>query len=273
MIITLKGATASKHLGGLNFYSISVNKSSGITVTLDKTTVSKDTAASETVTGTLTVAEGYTLSSVKIMMGDTDKTSAWYNASTGAITISGITANVVITANATANSGSGDSGSGDSGSGDSGTTNGTVDITNQFELQANKMISKATSAGEFTAYTGSWVANENYVDISAYSEIKIKMSKTNAAGTNTGIAFYNADKTWVAGYAHTLGDNQYGIMERTFKRVASPATGQTITQEVIEIPETAVYVRTTYWNTAEGTANYNTSFGEFYCIATPKTTA
>lgn len=113
MIITLKGATASKHLGGLNFYSISVNKSSGVTVTLDKTSVSKDTAASETVTGTLTVAEGYTLSSVKIMMGDTDKTSAWYNSSTGAITISGITANVTITAIAASNSGSGDSGSGE----------------------------------------------------------------------------------------------------------------------------------------------------------------
>ena len=110
MIITLKGATASKNLGGLNFYSILVNKSSGVTVTLDKTTVSKDTAASETVTGTLTVAEGYTLESVKIMMGNTDKTSAWYNSSTGAITISGITANVVITAVATSNSGSGDSG-------------------------------------------------------------------------------------------------------------------------------------------------------------------
>lgn len=105
MIITLKGATASKNLGGLNFYSIIVNKSSGVTVTLNKTTVDKAAAASTTVTGTLTVSEGYTLSSVKIMMGDTDKTSAWYNASTGAITISGITANVVITANATSNSG------------------------------------------------------------------------------------------------------------------------------------------------------------------------
>lgn len=104
MIITLKGCTATKHLGGLNFYSIIVNKSSGITVTLDKTTVSKDTAASTTVSGTLTVASGYTLSSVKITMGGTDKTSSWYNSSTGAITISGITANVTITAVATNNS-------------------------------------------------------------------------------------------------------------------------------------------------------------------------
>ena len=110
MIITLKGATASKNLGGLNFYSILVNKSSGVTVTLDKTTVDKATASSTTVTGTLTVAEGYTLDSVKIMMGDTDKTSAWYNSSTGAITISGITANVVITAVATSNSGEGEGG-------------------------------------------------------------------------------------------------------------------------------------------------------------------
>lgn len=110
MIITLKGATASKNLGGLSFYSIIVNKSSGVIVTLDKTTVDKASASSTTVTGTLAVAEGYTLSSVKIMMGTTDKTSAWYNSSTGAITISSITANVVITANATSNSGSGDGG-------------------------------------------------------------------------------------------------------------------------------------------------------------------
>lgn len=115
-IIILKGVTARDgyHLGPLDSYFISVSKTSGITVSLSKTTVSKDSAASETVTGTLTVAEGYTLSSVKIMMGDTDKTSAWYNASTGAITISGITANVSITAVATSNSGSDDSGSGDS---------------------------------------------------------------------------------------------------------------------------------------------------------------
>lgn len=113
MIITLKGATASKNLGGLNFYSILVNKSSGVTVTLNKTTVDKAAASSTTVTGTLTVAEGYTLSSVKIMMGTTDKTSAWYNASTGAITISGITGNVTITVKASSNSGSGDSGDDD----------------------------------------------------------------------------------------------------------------------------------------------------------------
>ena len=134
MIITLSGATATKHLGGLNFYSIIVNKSSGVTVTLDKTTVDKATAASATVTGKVTVADGYTLSSLVIKMGDTDKTSAWYNASTGAITISGITANVTIIAIAASESGSGDSGdSGDSGSGDSGTTETVVmEVGNAF---------------------------------------------------------------------------------------------------------------------------------------------
>ena len=115
MIITLTGATATKHLGGLNFYSIIVNKSSGVTVTLDKTTVSKDTASTETVTGTLTVADGYTLSSVAITMGGTDITSSCYTESTGAISITGITGNIVITAKATSNSGSGDSGEDDGG--------------------------------------------------------------------------------------------------------------------------------------------------------------
>lgn len=105
MIITLAGATATKHLGGLNFYSIIVNKSSGVTVTLDKTTVDKASASSTTVTGTLTVADGYTLSSVAITMGGTDITSSCYTESTGAISISGITGNVVITAKATSDSG------------------------------------------------------------------------------------------------------------------------------------------------------------------------
>jgi hypothetical protein len=110
MIIRLTGATATKHLGGLDFYSIIVDKENGVTVTLDKTTVSKDTAASETVTGTVTVADGYTLSSVVITMGGADITSSCYTESTGAISISGITGNVVVKATATSNSGSGDSG-------------------------------------------------------------------------------------------------------------------------------------------------------------------
>ena len=270
MIIKLN-TTATKYIGQLDFYSINAKEIGGVTVSIDGnvTSVKKTEGASTTITGTVTVNDGCTLNSVKIEMGGNDITSSCYNSGTGKFTITGITGNVLITANATSNSSSG----GDSGSGDSGSTTGTVDITNQFELQNNYMISKATSEGAFTSYSGSWVANENYVDISNYSEIKIKMSKTSAAGTNTGIAFYDASKKWVVGYAHTLGDNQYGVMERTFKRVANPATGQTIAQEVIEIPETAVYVRTTYWNTTAGTANYDTSFGEFYCIATPKTNA
>lgn len=100
MIITLRGCTATKYLGGLDFYSIIVNKSSGVNVVLNKTTVSKDEAASTTITGTVTVSSGYTLSSVTITMGGVDKTSAWYNSSTGAITITGMTANVTITAKA-----------------------------------------------------------------------------------------------------------------------------------------------------------------------------
>ena len=160
MIITLTGATASKHLGGLNFYSIIVNKSSGVTVTLDKTTVDKDKASSTTVTGTLAVAEGYTLSTVKIMMGNTDKTSAWYNSSTGAITISGITANVVITANATANSGSGDSGSGDSGNtGDSGSTD--TDAVFDYDFTTNTIDDYALD-GVFTVPSGSNTSTIEY---------------------------------------------------------------------------------------------------------------
>ena len=274
MIITLTGITqALKHLGPINSYFIR-NNSTGFDVVLSQTSVKKDGETATNITGSIAVKSGFTITeAIKIMMGGADKTSAWLVSGQINIPVSEITGDISITGIAISESGSGDSGSGGNAGGDSGTTNSTVDITNQFEFQNNYMISSATSEGKFQSYNGSWVANENYVDISNYSEIKIKMSKTSAAGTNTGIAFYDASKKCVTGYAHTLGDNQYGVMERTFKRVASPATGQTIVQEVIEIPETAVYVRTTYWNTAEGTANYNTSFGEFYCIATPKTTA
>ena len=115
MIITLKGITeASKHLGQLGFYYIRDNTSSGVTLTLSQTSVDKDSASGTTVTGTLTVADGYTLSSVAITMGGTDITSSCYTESTGAISITGITGNVVITAIATSNSTSGED-SGDSG--------------------------------------------------------------------------------------------------------------------------------------------------------------
>lgn len=140
MIITLKGATASKNLGGLNFYSIIVNKSSGVTVTLDKTTVDKATAASETVTGTLTVADGYTLSTVTITMGGTDITSSCYTESTGAISITGITGNVVITAKASSNSSSGDSGETEE------TTTWYIDHANQL-LDNNIDISTGSGLG------------------------------------------------------------------------------------------------------------------------------
>lgn len=98
MIITLKGAIAAKHLGGMNFYSITVSKSDGITVMLSKSAVAKETAENETVTGKVTVESGYTIRSVKITMGGVDKTAEWYNGDTGAITITGMTDNVTIAA-------------------------------------------------------------------------------------------------------------------------------------------------------------------------------
>lgn len=217
MIITLKGATATKHLGGLNFYSIIVNKSSGVTVTLSKTTVEKAAASSTTVTGTLTVAEGYTLSSVKIMMGTTDKTSAWYNASTGAITISGISANVVITAVATSNSGSGEE--------DEPTnytfainptpSNATVTLTatghtqsgNTITVPNGTTVSWRVSASGYTEQTGTWTANgsdenksvvlvassggggtsSDSVDLTTLSNVKTSdVTYTGSTGTFTG---------------------------------------------------------------------------------------
>ena len=194
MIITLKGATASKNLGGLNFYSILVNKSSGVTVTLDKTTVDKATASSTTVTGTLTVAEGYTLDSVKIMMGDTDKTSAWYNSSTGAITISSITANVVITAVATSNSGSGEE---DEPTNYTFTINPTPDSAtvtltaagytqsgNSITVPNGTSVSWRVSAGGYTEQTGTWTAN------GSDETLPVTLDKESGGGDAENIAAY-----------------------------------------------------------------------------------
>ncbi len=123
-----------------------------------------------------------------------------------------------------------------------------VDITDQFDFTESGMIS--ANDGKFTTYSG-WVANEEYVDLSAYSEIEIKMSKTSSTATGTGLAFYDADKNFVSGIPHTDGVASYGTMIKNITLAAN-----------------MVYIRTTYWSTSN--ANYKTEFGDFYCKAKKK---
>lgn len=75
-----------------------------ITNTLTNVTTSNDAVAAEDGTAyssTITATDGYTMSSVTVTMGDTDITSAAYNADTGVISIAAVTGDVIITAKAT----------------------------------------------------------------------------------------------------------------------------------------------------------------------------
>ena len=109
MIIKLN-TTATKYIGKLDFYSINTDPSKGVTISIDGnvTSVKKTDGASTTITGRVSVADGYTLDSVVIKMGGTPISG--YDSDTGKFTITGITGNVLITAKAISESGSGEEG-------------------------------------------------------------------------------------------------------------------------------------------------------------------
>ena len=122
---------------------------------------------------------------------------------------------------------------------------GWVDITDQFVFTVGGMLN--ANDGKYSTYAG-WAATENYVDISAYSELEFKMSKTSSTGTGSGNAFYDADKNYVSGIVHTDGVATYGIM---IKNV-------TVTGDMH-------YMRAMFWD--KSNANYKPEFGDFYCKA------
>ena len=103
MIITLKGCTASAHIGGLNFYSVTKGTvGGGVNVTITTSTISKDAAASSSARQIATVAlnSGYENLTVTVTMGGT--TVSWY--SNGVVTIPAnttVTGNIKISASAT----------------------------------------------------------------------------------------------------------------------------------------------------------------------------
>lgn len=125
------------------------------------------------------------------------------------------------------------------------TDEGWIDITDQFVFTEGAMIDAKT--GKYTTYSG-WVATEQYVDLSAYSEIEIKMSKTSSTGTGSGNAFYDADKNYVSGIVHTDGVATYGTMVKN-----------------VVLESNMKYIRAMYWS--KSNSNYKTEFGDFYCKA------
>lgn len=120
-----------------------------------------------------------------------------------------------------------------------------VDITDQFNFVVGGCMSAVD--GKYTTYNG-WVATEEYVDISAYSEIEIKMSKTSSTGTGSGNAFYDENKTFVSGVKHTDGVATFGVMVKN-----------------IVLEPNVKYIRAMYWD--KSSPNYKTEYGDFYCKA------
>ena len=119
-----------------------------------------------------------------------------------------------------------------------------TDITDLFRWQSN-MATQATTGRQVA--DGNWIASD-YVDISGYSAIELVTANTAASTTVFGLAFYDADKNFISGIRHTDGSGVYGVLTHT-----------------LEIPENAVYIRTTWY--APTHPQYKASFGEFYCLA------
>ena len=120
-----------------------------------------------------------------------------------------------------------------------------IDITDQFEWISGWMIIATTGACTDYPY---WQVSD-YLDISAYQSIEIKTANTASKDSNAGLAFYDFNKNYISGVIHTDQSGVYGTLIRD-----------------IEIPENAVYVRTT-WYTKDH-SGYDPAFGEPYCKAT-----
>ena len=116
------------------------------------------------------------------------------------------------------------------------------DITDKFIFTDGRMI-YAHNGGD-AAHNG-WMASD-YTDIEKYSMLEIKMSKTSSLTSNTGLAFYDADKKYISGVVHIDGIATYGTMIKE-----------------LEVPANAKYIRTTYWS--RNHSSYKEEFGDFYC--------
>lgn len=124
-------------------------------------------------TATLSASSGFTLASVTVTMGGIDVTSAAYDSSTGTVTISEVTGDIVITANAIANARA-----------------ITYDLTNAASSNTASYVNDGDS------YTTTLTANSGY----ALSSVTVTMGGTDI--TNTA---YNAN-TGLVSIASVTGD-------------------------------------------------------------------
>ena len=125
---------------------------------------------------------------------------------------------------------------------------GTVvtDITDRFVFTQNMTVN--TVKGNISA-DDKWALSD-LVDISGYDSLELTMSNDNSTATASGLCFYNAEGRRVAGgILNADGTGKYGVSIRT-----------------VEIPETAVYVRTIWFS--HSNTGYDSSWGDFWCKAT-----
>lgn len=249
MIIILSGATATKHLGGLNFYYIR-NYTSGMDLTLSQSSVKKDEASTTAITGTLIVKDGYTLSeAVVIKMGSVDKTSAWYNASTGAITIpaGSLTDNVTISGKATSNSSSGED-------------DGIIAYTSRISSAG---ISKTTGE-QLSSSTGYVNVYENIDASKAYYASSYAPAST---GDNACVCYYTSDGTFIS--AESGSDWGINSAEYTSQKLTVPSNtgiiklfGRTNNSEALLSHSNGGFTEVNY-SSQQTSANLNEETGEY----------
>ena len=122
-------------------------------------------------------------------------------------------------------------------------------ITDLFTWTSNSSINSATGAQD---QASDWRCSD-YVNIAGYKSIDMMMIRTTSGSTTKGMAFYDANKTYISGVANNLNAQE----------------GMTPELRTIEVPANAVYLRTSWCDDdnsrfVEGLSNL--SF--FYCIAT-----
>lgn len=109
---------------------------------------------------------------------------------------------------------------------------GVVDITSEFSWSDNGVIKYAS--GEVT--TGSGVMKySDFVDISDAVSLNMSfMTWTSSAGkvTSYGMAFYDSEQTYISGCGFPIGNS-------------GNSNGESYMLE-LDVPENAVYIRTTY---------------------------
>jgi hypothetical protein len=85
----------------------------------------------------------------------------------------------------------------------------------------------------------------DYLDISGYKHLYYSRIKSTSATTNSGIAFYKENKTYISGVMPVRGAVEAGM-----------SVG------VVEVPSNAKYIRATAWKESE-----EARFGSFFCYA------